>query len=76
MPVKGYCILRSVPYNRYGSDDWIKSNSALPGGLLKSKPTWPNAFGCFATSAFFRCTWDSVSVFSLGCGGSVGILAG
>jgi len=31
----------------------MKSNSALPGGLLKSKPTWPNTFGCSATSAFF-----------------------
>ena len=30
----------------------MKSNSALPGGLLKSKPTWSNAFGCSATSAF------------------------
>jgi hypothetical protein len=31
----------------------MKNNSALPGGSLKSKPTWPNAFGCSATSAFF-----------------------
>ena len=31
----------------------MKSNPALPGGLLKSKPTWSNAFGCSATSAFF-----------------------
>jgi hypothetical protein len=53
VPVKDYCLLQSVPYNERGSDDWIKSNSALPGGLLKSKPTWPNAFGCSATSAFF-----------------------
>jgi len=53
MPVRDYCILQSVPYNERGSDDWIKSNSALPGGLLKSKPTWPYAFGCSATSAFF-----------------------
>jgi hypothetical protein len=30
----------------------MKSNSALPGGYLKSKPTWPNAFGCSAMSAF------------------------
>lgn len=25
----------------------------MPGGLLKSKPTWSNASGCSATSAFF-----------------------
>ena len=31
----------------------MKNNPALPGGSLKSKPTWPNAFGCSATSAFF-----------------------
>ena len=31
----------------------MKSNSALPGRLLKSKPTWSNTFGCSATSAFF-----------------------
>jgi hypothetical protein len=30
----------------------MKNNPALPGGLLKSKPTWSNAFGCSATSAF------------------------
>jgi hypothetical protein len=30
----------------------MKSNSALPRGLLKSKPTWPNTFGCSTTSAF------------------------
>ena len=30
----------------------MKNNPALPGGLLKSKPTWPNAFGCWATSVF------------------------
>ena len=30
----------------------MKYNSALPGGLLKSKPMWPNTFGCSATSAF------------------------
>jgi hypothetical protein len=37
----------------------------VPGGSLKSKPTWLNAFGCSATSAFFRCTGDGVSAFSL-----------
>ena len=31
----------------------MKGNPALPGGLLKSKPTWSNALGCSATSAFF-----------------------
>ena len=31
----------------------MKSNSALPGGSLQSKPTWSNTFGCSATSAFF-----------------------
>ena len=31
----------------------MKSNPALPGGSLKSKPTWSNTFGCSATSAFF-----------------------
>ena len=30
----------------------MKNNPALPGGLLKSKPTWSNTFGCSATSAF------------------------
>ena len=34
------------------SDDYLNSNSAFPGGLLTSKPTWWNAFGCSATSAF------------------------
>ena len=31
----------------------MKSNPAVPGGSLESKPTWPNTFGCSATSAFF-----------------------
>ena len=31
----------------------MKSNPALPGGSLTSKPMWSNAFGCSATSAFF-----------------------
>ena len=30
----------------------MKSNPALPGGLLTSKPTWSNVFGCSATSVF------------------------
>ena len=30
----------------------MKNNPALPEGSLKSKPTWPNTFGCSATSAF------------------------
>ena len=37
----------------------MKNNPTLPGGSLKSKPTWPNAFGCSATSAFlFLATRD------------------
>jgi hypothetical protein len=35
------------------SDDYIKSTPVFPGGLLTSKPTWSNARGCSATSAFF-----------------------
>jgi hypothetical protein len=31
----------------------MKSNLALPGGLLTSKPTWSNTFGCSTTSALF-----------------------
>ena len=31
----------------------MKNNPALPGGLLKSKPTWWNTSGCSATSVFF-----------------------
>ena len=31
----------------------MKDTPANPGGSLKSKPTWPNAFGSSATSAFF-----------------------
>ena len=30
----------------------MKSNPAVPGGSLVSKPTWRNTFGCSATSAF------------------------
>ena len=30
----------------------MRNNPDLPGGSLKSKPTWSNAFGCSATSAF------------------------
>ena len=32
----------------------MKGNPVLPGGSLKSKPTWWNTFGCSAMSAFFR----------------------
>ena len=32
-----------------------------PGGSLTSKPTWSNAYGCSATSAFF-CSWLPGSV--------------
>jgi len=35
------------------SDDWMESNSALPGGSLQSKPTWLNAFGYLITSFFY-----------------------
>ena len=35
------------------SDDWMKSNSAVPRGSLVSKPTWSNTSGYSATSAFF-----------------------
>ena len=31
----------------------MKSNPALPGGLMTSKPTCPNTSGCLDTSAFF-----------------------
>ena len=31
----------------------MKSNSALPGGSLTSKPTWLNTAGYSVTSAFF-----------------------
>ena len=34
------------------SDDLVKGNPAVPGGPLKSKPTWLSTFGCLATSAF------------------------
>ena len=30
----------------------MKSNPAVPGGSLMSKPTWSNTFGFSATSAF------------------------
>ena len=38
----------------------MKNNPALPGGLLKSKPTWSNAFAYSATSAFLLplCAYD------------------
>jgi chaperonin GroEL len=31
----------------------MKGNPALPGGPLKSKPTWLSTYGCLAASAFF-----------------------
>src|ERR1039458_928493 len=38
----------------------MKNNPVLPGGLLKSKPTWSNTFGCSPTSAFlFLATRDA-----------------
>ena len=39
------------------SDDLMKGNPALPGGPLKSKPTWLSTYGCLAASAFFRLRW-------------------
>jgi hypothetical protein len=38
----------------------MKNNPDLPGGSLKSKPTWPNTFGCPATSAFLFLTTGNV----------------
>ena len=35
------------------SDDLMKGNPAVPGGSLKSKPTWLSTYGCLAASAFF-----------------------
>ena len=43
----------ALPYNVAQSSDEMKCNPDLPGGSLKSKPTWSNAQGCSATSAFF-----------------------
>ena len=31
----------------------MKGSPARPGGLLVSKPTWLNTYGCATTSAFF-----------------------
>ena len=41
----------------------MKSNSALPGGSLKSKPTWPNALGCSAKSAFLFCGGKTFGIY-------------
>ena len=38
---------------RDSSDDYLNGSPGQPGGLLKSKPTWPETFGFSATSAFF-----------------------
>ena len=35
------------------SDDLMKGNPAVPGGPLKSKPTWLSTYECLAASAFF-----------------------
>ena len=35
------------------SDDLMKDDPAVPGGPLKSKPTWLSTFGRLAASAFF-----------------------
>jgi hypothetical protein len=46
------------------SDDWINSNLADPGGLLKSKPMWRITCGCSATSVFlFLPPWAGRAVF-------------
>jgi hypothetical protein len=37
------------------SEDWLNDNPAVPGGLLKSKPTWGSNRGGSSTSAFFAC---------------------
>ncbi len=41
----------------------MKNNPDSPGGSLKSKPTWLNAFGCSAMSVFLfsvvQDVWDS-----------------
>ena len=36
------------------SDDWIRGNPAVPGGSLKSKPTWSNTSWVFDHVGFFR----------------------
>jgi hypothetical protein len=36
----------------------VKDNSALPGGSLKSKPTWENILQCSPTSAFCLDVWQ------------------
>ena len=38
----------------------MQGNPAVPGGSLTSKPTWSNALGCSATSAFFMPKEDDV----------------
>jgi hypothetical protein len=43
------------------SDDLMKGNPAVPGGPLKSKPTWLSTFGCLAASAFFRLRWRQMT---------------
>ena len=40
----------------------MKSSPAVPGGLLRSKPTWSNASGRSATSAFFVVVPKSAAV--------------
>jgi uncharacterized protein YbcI len=37
------------------SDDWMKGNSASPGGSLTGKPAWSNTFGVFHHAGFFAC---------------------
>jgi hypothetical protein len=42
----------------------MKSNPAVPGGSLESKPTWLNTYGCSTTSAFLLSTvdWESCTM--------------
>ena len=44
----------------------MNSSPAVPGGSLRSKPTWSNTFGCSATSAFFMAIGDASPAPSLG----------
>jgi hypothetical protein len=42
------CSANPDSYNKHRklSDDWLNGNPAVPGGLLKSKPTWGDIAGC------------------------------
>ena len=45
-------IALPVPCLTMNTRRMTRRRTALPGGSLKSKPTWVNAFGCCTTSAF------------------------